>query len=69
MGSCDGGCNYVDRQCRVLKLATGPHSSSAILCYSCFLKELRWREERNADLADFAKFDLPAWEDLPVYTG
>jgi hypothetical protein len=41
--------------------------SNAILCRRCYWREINYREERNKDLADFAKFKLPAWETLKVY--
>ena len=36
-----------------------------ILCHACWNHELEYRKERNADLAEFAKFSLPEWPGGP----
>lgn len=58
---------------------SGPHSagevralptggdSNAILCRACFNHEITFRKDRNSELDESARFDLPAWEDLKAY--
>jgi hypothetical protein len=63
--NCDGGkCDSSVGEVRVLP--TGG-DGNAILCRSCHRHELSWRRDRNRELGDFAKFDLPTWESLKVY--
>jgi hypothetical protein len=56
--------NKGEYEVRVLPLGAG---GNLILCYTCCQRELRWREQRNRELAEFAKFALPTWESLEVY--
>lgn len=66
--NCDGGfgANHsVNPQVRVLP--TGG-DSNLIVCRLCYQKEINFRRERNLTLSDDAKFDLPSWESLKVYT-
>jgi len=50
-----------------VKVMPAGGDSNMILCCACWHKELDYREDRNRELADFAKFDLPAWNDAKVY--
>jgi len=64
--NCDGAhCLYATGEVRSLP-AGG--DSNIILCRECYLHELRWRKDRNRDLADDCKFKLPAWHSLKVYS-
>lgn len=65
--NCDGSGPHHGQQVRVLPVTKGPNGSNAILCWNCFLNELRWRKERNKDLAKDCQFDLPRWHSLKVY--
>lgn len=47
--------------------AKGTMSGNDILCRTCWYKEIVYRKMRNKDLADFAKFDLPTWQDAEIY--
>lgn len=64
--NCDGGhCKKSTGQVRVLP--TGG-SSNAILCHDCYRNEIAYRIERNRDLSDRNKFDLPNWLSLKIYS-
>lgn len=62
--NCDGSGPHALGTVKVLP--TGG-DGNMILCRSCWLAEIRYRKERNRDLGDFAKFDLPTWESGKVY--
>ncbi len=63
--NCDNDkCRTATGEVRVLPTGGG---SNAILCRACFCYEMDFRRERNRDLADSCKFDLPTWESLKVY--
>lgn len=65
--NCDGShCQYEKGEVRKLPL-NKTHSSNLILCNSCTGFELAFRFKENKRLADYAKFDLPSWEELEVY--
>lgn len=67
---CDSAYNDERTSCSmsgVRVLPTGS-SSNALLCKNHFDHEIEWRKRENKRLADFAKFDLPEWDDLKVYT-
>ncbi len=61
---CDGSGPHTDGAVKVL--STGG-SGNAILCHSCWNRELDYRRERNRSLGDFAKFSLPSWESGEEY--
>jgi hypothetical protein len=69
--NCDGDkCTNPNGEVRVLPLNG---DSNLIVCYSCFLNEMRHREYLNQDyvkprLSKENKWDLPKWESLKVYT-
>lgn len=63
VNQCDFGHETTDE---VRRLPTG-EQSGAIVCYPHYCGEMFWRQDRNKDLGDFAKFDLPAWESLAIY--
>lgn len=64
--NCDGSgpCNQTLQTVRVLP--TGG-DGNAILCMSCFAREMIFRRERNRELPTDCQFALPAWESLKVY--
>jgi hypothetical protein len=63
--NCDGGqCTRPSGQVR--KLPTGG-GSNLILCRSCFVHEINYRRERNAELDKDVQFSLPSWDELEVY--
>jgi len=67
--NCDGSGPHSGEQVRVLP--TGG-DSNAILCFSCYRREMNFRAYRNSkaakpQLSDDAKFKLPPWESLKVY--
>lgn len=64
--NCDGDKCGINKTGQVRVLPTGG-DSNAILCRPCFENELRFRRDRNRELADANKFDLPTWESLRVY--
>ena len=51
-------CGDTTKPTRKLRLSDEPYSGNLYLCRHCFVDEMRWRLERNKDLADFAKFDV-----------
>ena len=71
---CDGSGPHTPGEVRVLP--TGG-DSNAILCRSCYFREMKYRRDRNHPnakmlgygpvLDESAKFDLPSWESLKVY--
>lgn len=66
--NCDGGhCSSEAGEVRVLPLGTNPDHGNLILCRSCFEHELRYRRERNLELASDCQYRLPTWESLTVY--
>ena len=67
--NCDGGhCTSKQGEVRVLPLSRQLSvSGNLILCRACFNNEIEWRKGRNRELGKFARFDLPAWEELEVY--
>lgn len=71
--NCNGSGPHSGEEVRVLP--TGG-DSNAILCFSCYRREMNFRQERNSEqagrfgwpvLSESAKFKLPAWESLKVY--
>ena len=63
--NCDNDkCARADGDVRVLP-AGG--DNNLILCYSCFMHELRFRRERNRTFAPDCYFHLPMWTDLEIY--
>ena len=62
--ACDGSGPCTLGEVRVFP--TGG-DSNAILCRSCFWREIDYRMDRNKELGDAYKFKLPAWETLKVY--
>jgi hypothetical protein len=67
--NCDGShCRSETGEVRVLPTSRDPHGGNIILCRSCLAHEVQWRKERNKDLAEEARFPLPSWESLEVYS-
>jgi hypothetical protein len=67
INACDHG-HETTGEVRVLPInPDNPMGSNIILCYAHYRHEIEWRKERNLDLEDSAKFDLPKWESLKVY--
>ena len=63
---CDGlWCETSRGEVRVLPYMGG----NVILCRACFDHEIAWRKDRNKDLAEDARYDIPTWESLEVYGG
>ncbi len=44
-------------------------NGNLILCHACFDHEIAWRRERNRELATYARYFLPTWQDSSVYAG
>lgn len=65
--NCDGSGPHSGPEVRVLPLGKNPHHGNLILCRNCHARELEWRKERNPELAEDCRYDLPAWESLEVY--
>jgi hypothetical protein len=61
---CDGSGPHTPGDVKLLP--TGG-DGNAILCRACWLSEIRWRQGRNRQLGQFAKFTLPSWEDGKPY--
>jgi len=62
--NCDGSgpCS-----CGPVKVLPTDGDGNAILCLSCFNREIGWRMERNKELGEPNRFDLPTFESLRVY--
>lgn len=58
---CDGG-HATNAQVR--KLPTGG-DGQALLCFHCYVKEMIYRQELNAEQGT-AAFELPLWKDLKI---
>ena len=60
--NCDGGyCKSEHGETR--RLPTGG-DSNALLCYHCYLHEMAYRIERNAELGKAQQYKIPSWESL-----
>jgi hypothetical protein len=64
LNTCDHGHDTTE-EVRVLPISE--NGGNAIICRAHYHEEMRFRLYRNRELEDFAKFDLPRWEDLKVY--
>lgn len=63
--NCDGShCHNEAGEVRALPYGGG---GNLILCRACFDHEITFRHERNRELSEEAKFDLPPWQSLNVY--
>ncbi len=68
---CDGsGPHSANPEVRVLPIIPG--QSNSIICNSCFIREMAWREGRNKHTNGRPVipplYDIPKWEDLKVYS-
>ena len=63
--NCDGSGPHLSGEVRVLPLGKDPNHGNLIVCRSCYNREIDYRVERNADVAQ--PYDLPAWTELEVY--
>jgi hypothetical protein len=62
--NCDKGkCLSPNGEVRLLPYPNG----NLILCRHCFEDEIRWRLQRNWELAEWAAYAIPAWEGLEAY--
>lgn len=61
---CDGSGPCTREPVRVLP--TGG-DGNILLCWLCYMRELRYRIERNRELGPDCQFKLPAWENLRIY--
>ncbi len=65
--NCDGGvCRSTRGEVRTLPYGGG---GNLILCRACYEHEIQYRRERNKELAESCRFDLPTWDSLRVYEG
>ena len=64
--NCCGAGPHTPGDVRVMPTGGG---GNLILCRACWNRELIYRRERNRELADWARFDLPIWEQATIYTG
>lgn len=62
------GSRCTDPSAEVRVLPTGGEGNM-ILCEKCYEHEMRVRRDRNGNLALGAKFELPTWQSLEVYSG
>lgn len=63
--NCDGGrCRQETGEVRALPSGG---DSNLILCQDCFNHELGYRRDRNRELGEDSKFELPLWDSLAVY--
>lgn len=64
---CDGSGPCHPGEVRVLPWTRDRWGGNSILCWLCFRREMTWRHQRNAELAEDCQFDLPRWESLKIY--
>jgi hypothetical protein len=64
---CNGSGPHTPGEVRVLPHSDAPLHGNDILCHACYLRELRYRQDRNRELGTFAQYSLPAWETAKVY--
>ena len=62
--NCDGSGPHTPGEVRTLPTGGG---GNAILCLSCYKREIAYRKARNKELNKESRFDLPAWETLKPY--
>ena len=65
--NCDNDkCTHADGLVKVLPLGG---DGNLIVCYSCYLHEMRYRAARNRETkgADRDNWKIPKWQDLRVY--
>lgn len=67
LNTCDHG-HETHGEVRVLPLGSTEYSSNLIVCRHHYGVEMAWRRERNKTLGESAKFELPKWADLKIYT-
>lgn len=65
--NCDGSGPHTLGEVRVLPLGTIPDHGNLILCHACYMRELRYRIERNRELSKDCQYRLPAWETMKPY--
>jgi len=64
--NCGGSrCTSATGEVREIRFPNG----ILILCRACFDREIAWRRERNRELAAYARYALPTWEESTVYGG
>ena len=51
----------------IRRLPLSDDGGALLVCYGCWAHEIVYRRERNRELADGRKFDLPGWSDLEIY--
>ena len=64
---CDGEGPHTRGESRLLPTGGG---GNAILCRSCFEREITFRKEVNASIRNLStrsRFELPAWSSLKIY--
>ncbi len=59
-------CDYDHETAGEVRLLPTGGGGNVIVCYGCFLKEMRFRRDRAAG---GVSFDLPRWEELELYEG
>ena len=65
--NCDGWrCRKPAGEVRLVPCGGG---GNAILCRACYLHEMAWRRQRNRELDEGCRFDLPSWDELTIYKG
>jgi hypothetical protein len=64
---CNDSGPHAPGEVRVMPHSDAPLCGNDILCRRCWDRELRYRADRNRNLAEYAKYALPRWEDAQVY--
>jgi hypothetical protein len=59
ISACDGG-HATSNEVRYLEFPGG----RLLLCKKCWRRELSWRAMRNLELAKWAQYPMPDWENL-----
>ena len=64
---CNGAGPHTAGEVRVMPHSDTPLHGNDILCRSCWIKAIQYRIERNRELGEFARYDLPSWSLAKVY--
>lgn len=67
MNTYKNACDYGHETNETVRRLPISEGSAIIVCYRHYCQEMNFRRERNKELGDFCKFDLPSWESLEVY--
>jgi len=62
--NCEGVGPHTAGEVRLLPVGS---DDNAVLCRSCYTREMIFRRQRNEDLPADSQFALPYWNELKIY--